>query len=111
MEKASGFHEKTGRKMVKKAKRKNNVVQDPTKEETPVFPEKVETKFKQILRIMSWIVGICFTLIIILPNFKFFMVDFIVKFVFYLGVLNLFLFAILEMFGTSVKRQISKHDS
>jgi len=49
---------------------------------------------------MSWIVGICFTLIIILPNFKFFMVGFLVKFVFYLGVLNLFLFAILEMFGT-----------
>ena len=97
--------------MAKKSKRKNAVIQDQRAGEVPVFSEEVETKFKQILRIMSWIVGISFTLIIILPNFNFFMVDWIVKFVFYLGVLNLLLFAVLEMFSTSIKRQLSKFSS
>ena len=87
------------------------VVQEQKNEANLQFPENVEWKFKQILRVMSWIVGVCFTLIIILPNFNFFMVDFVVKFIFYLGVLNLLLFAVLEMFSTSVKRQISKLSS
>ena len=97
--------------MAKKSKRKNAVIQEPAGEQEIIFSETAENKFKQILRIMSWIVGICFTLIIILPNFNFTMVDFIVKFVFYLGVLNLFLFAILEMFSVSVKRRIEKYFS
>jgi hypothetical protein len=97
--------------MAKKSKRKNIVIQDQKQEGIQEFSDQVESKFRQILRVMSWIVGICFTLIIILPNFDFFMVDFIVKFLFFLGVLNLLLFAVLEMFGTSVKRQISKLSS
>ena len=97
--------------MAKKSKRQNMVVQEQKNEADLQFPENVEWKFKQILRVMSWIVGVCFTLIIILPNFNFFMVDFVVKFIFYLGVLNLLLFAVLEMFSTSVKRQISKLSS
>lgn len=84
------------------------VIQEQKQEETTEFSDQVELKFKQILHVMSWIVGICFTLIIILPNFNFFMVDLIVKFVFFLGVFNLLLFAVLEMFSTSVKRQLSR---
>jgi len=97
--------------MAKKSKRKNVVIQDQKKEGVQEFSDQVESKFRQILRVMSWIVGVSFTLIIILPNFDFFMVDFIVKFVFFLGVLNLLLFAVLEMFDIPVKRQISKLSS
>ncbi len=95
--------------MGKKSKRRNNITLKPVENKEQTFPPIIEDKFKHILRIMSWIVGICFTLIIILPNFDFFLVDAIVKFVFYLGVLNLLLFAVLEMFGNSIKQYMSKN--
>ena len=95
--------------MAKKSKRRNEAFVRPVAKEEPEFPEIVENKFKQILRIMSWIVGICFTLIIILPNFNFLLVDAIVKFVFFLGVFNLLLFAVMEMFGNSIKQLMSKN--
>ena len=95
--------------MAKKSKRRNDTFVRPEKKEEPQFSDAVENKFKQILRIMSWIVGICFALIIILPNFNFFMVDAIVKFIFFLGVLNLLLFAVMEMFGNSIKQLLSKN--
>ena len=50
--------------------------------------------------------GICFGLIIILPNFEFVFVDEIVKFVFFFGVFNLLMFGVMEMFGNSIKRYV-----
>jgi hypothetical protein len=97
--------------MVKKSKkRQKNIIQQSV-EELSEFPEYIESKFKSILRIMSWIVGVSFILIIILPNFDFVLVDEIVKFIFYLGVFNLLLFAVLEIFANPVKKTMSKYIS
>ncbi len=95
--------------MGKKPKKRTRLTEEVKVDNTQEFSDEVEEKFKLILRIMSWIVGICFVLIIILPNFDFYPVDAIVKFVFFLGVLNLLLFAVLEMFGSLIKRYMTKH--
>ena len=97
--------------MGKKSNRKTKVIPEERIDKNQEFSPQVEEKFKMILRIMSWVVGICFTLIIILPNFDFYLVDAIVKFVFYLGVLNLILFAIFEMFGNAIKNYLAKYFS
>ena len=95
--------------MGKKSKRRNDIASTQVGNEEQLFPQIIEDRFKQILRIMSWVVGVCFALIIILPNFDFFLVDAIVKFLFFLGVFNLILFAVLEMFGNSIKQYMSKN--
>ena len=97
--------------MAKKSKRKQqptfgNKV-DVSEEISPI----VEEKFKKLLKIMSWTVGICFLIIIVLPNFDFFLLDITIKIVYFLGVLNLLLFIFLELFGTNVKRFLSKRIS
>ena len=94
--------------MGKKSKKRSKDIVENKIENNSEFSESVEEKFKLILRIMSWVVGICFVLIIILPNFDFFLVDSLVKFVFFFGVFNLIMFGVLEMFGVRVKRYISK---
>ena len=97
--------------MGKKSNRKSKIVPVEKIDKDQEFSPEVEEKFKMILRIMSWVVGICFTLIIILPNFDFYLVDVIVKFVFYLGVLNLILFALFELFGNAIKNFIGNYIS
>jgi hypothetical protein len=92
--------------MAKKSKKRSKVIEDQKIQQKPEFPDEVEDRFKFILRIMSWIVGICFGLIIILPNFEFILVDEIVKIVFFFGVFNLLMFGVMEMFGNTVKRYI-----
>jgi len=94
--------------MSKKSKKRSKDIVENKIENNSEFSDSVEKKFKLILRIMSWVVGICFVLIIILPNFDFFLIDSIVKFVFFFGVFNLIMFGVLEMLGASVKRYISK---
>jgi len=80
-------------------------------EEIPEIKPEIETKFKSLLRIMSWVVGISFTSLIILPNFEFSLVDFIVKFLFFLGLINLILFAVLEFFAQPIKLYFNKYIS
>jgi hypothetical protein len=92
--------------MGKKSKRRSRIIEEKKIEKSSEFSDVVEERFKLILKVMSWVVGICFSLIIILPNFDFVLVDVIVKFVFFLGVFNLIMFGVLEMFGNSVKRYI-----
>ena len=94
--------------MNKKSKKRSKEIVENKIENNSEFSDSVEEKFKLILRIMSWVVGICFALIIILPNFDFFLVDPLVKFVFFFGVFNLIMFGVLEMFGASFKRYINK---
>jgi len=77
-------------------------------EQLPDIAPEIEAKFKFILKIMSWTVGICFLIIITLPNFEFTHLDIIIKFVFYLGVFNLLLFILFEFFGESFKKYLSK---
>lgn len=95
--------------MSKKSKKRPKNSAENNTDKSYEFSDAVEEKFKLILRIMSWIVGVCFVMIIILPNFDFSLVDVLVKFIFFLGVFNLFMFAILEMFGVNVKKFISKY--
>lgn len=97
--------------MGKKTKRKQqSTLVEQNKPEEDISPI-VEEKFKRLLRIMSWTVGICFLVIIVLPNFEFFLLDITIKLVYYIGVLNLLLFLFLEFFGTNIKRFMSKRIS
>ena len=92
--------------MGKKSRKKTRVVDNNSTEQKSEFPDIVEGRFKTLLRVMSWVVGICFALIIILPNFNFLYVDEIVKIVFFFGVFNLLMFGVMEMFGNSIKRYL-----
>ena len=70
--------------------------------------EHAEELFRKILRSMSWMVGISFILIIILPNFRVDFLDQAVKLIFYFGIVNLILFAIFESFANAIKKMIDK---
>jgi hypothetical protein len=94
--------------MGKKSRLKKQMNEPVKNTSTDEISADAEKKFKNILRIMSWIVGLCFLLIIILPNFEFFLLDEIVKIIFYLGVFNLFLFAFMEFFGNRIKKLLMK---
>ena len=94
--------------MAKKSKIKKMSRDPVTSRPNAEISQAVEDKFKLLLKIMSWIVGLSFITIIILPSFDFPYLDLIVKLIFYLGVFNLLLFAFLEMFGTGLKKLISK---
>ena len=95
--------------MGKKSKKRSKNIVENNIEQSSEFSDAVEEKFKLILRVMSWVVGVCFVLIIILPNFDFGLVDVLVKLIFFLGVFNLFMFAFLEIFGVNVKKFMSKY--
>ena len=94
--------------MSKKSRNKVQTVDSSSGEQAPDISPEIEARFKFILKIMSWIVGICFLIIITLPNFEFASLDIIIKFVIYLGVFNLLLFILFEFFGESLKRYLSK---
>jgi hypothetical protein len=94
--------------MGKKSRTKKQIqVEEPVTQE-PEISTEIELLFKKILRGMSWTVGICFLIIITLPNFDFHFLDAIIKIVFYLGVLCLLFFILFEFFGESFKRLLSK---
>ena len=92
--------------MAKKQKKRppsfNNVSQPETKE----FSERTINIYKTILRVMSWAVGVCFILIIILHLFNNPVLDVIGKYLFRFGVLNLIAFTFLEFIGDTVKQKI-----
>jgi len=90
------------------AKSKNN---SPDKNDTnnDIINPNIEYKFKLLLKIMSWIVGVSFVLIIILPLFDSSFVDRLVKILYFIGLINLLLFAVLEFFGQNIKKLLSKN--
>lgn len=91
-------------------KNKNRKPTEPTLQpavESDISPV-VEERYRKLIRIMSWVVAICFLLVITLPNFDIMYLDEIIKFVFFLGVLNLFVFILLEFIGESLKRYFSR---
>ena len=97
--------------MGKKSKKRIKDINKEQDTKPEGITEVVEQKFKKLLRIMSWTVGICFLIIIILPNFKFSLLDILIKVVYYIGVFNLLLFIFIELFGTNIKRLMSKYIS
>jgi hypothetical protein len=90
--------------MSNRAKNKKKVEEKAINEISP----KIEEKFKLGLHIMSWIVGLSFIAIIILCTFKIPTLDILVKMLFYLGIINLLLFAVVELFGASIKHFLNK---
>ena len=93
--------------MAKKTKKKPTLNNLQSKQEESILPA-VEILFKRLLKIMSWVVGICFTLLITLPNFEFSLLDISIKIIFYIGVLTLLIFIVIELFGDQIKTQLSK---
>jgi hypothetical protein len=74
----------------------------------PEVSEKTEKIFKKILKIMSWTVGICFILIIILPMFENYILDVITKILFNIGAITLIIFTLIEFVSDFVKIKIEK---
>jgi len=71
------------------------------------FSPKVENVFKLILRIMSWIVGIVFVLIILLPELNSPFWDNVTRILFYIGLIDFIVFIIIEFVADSVKKFLS----
>ena len=87
----------------------NNNSPDKNNTNNDIINPNIEYKFKLLLKIMSWIVGVSFVLIIILPLFDSSFVDGLVKILYFIGLINLLLFAILEFFGQNIKTLLSKN--
>jgi len=90
------------------SKVKNNVSNKNNASKNVINPE-IENKFKLLLKIMSWVVGVCFVLIILLPLINSNFIDILVKVLYFIGLINLLLFAILEFFGHNIKVLLSKN--
>jgi hypothetical protein len=97
-------------KKTKKRRPNQNAAKNisPQIQEKVEFDEGTEQLFKRILRIMSWIVGICFVLIIILPQFNSSTLDSLTQLLYYIGIVNLLLFTLIEMIADSVKKMLQK---
>ena len=80
-----------------------------TSENKNIISPEIEKKFKLLLKIMSWVVGVCFVLIILLPLIESSFIDVLVKIIYFIGLINLLLFAILEFFGQNIKVLLSKN--
>ncbi|KAA3617409.1 MAG: hypothetical protein D8M58_02465 [Calditrichaeota bacterium] len=91
-------------------KKKNNSKKKKSQNqpEEIVFTEETEAIFKKILRIMTWIVGLCFVLIIIFHLFNDKTMDIITRILFFIGIINLLVFTLLEFIGDKVKLKIQK---
>jgi len=87
----------------KRPERKNTGIIEENTPEKKEFSEKTEKVFKSILRSMSWIVGVCFVLIIILPQFNDNTLDQITQILYYIGIINLLLFTVIELVADNFK--------
>jgi len=72
------------------------------------FRPEVEHAFKQIKRVMSWIVGIAFASVLILPQFNDPVLDKITKVLFLAGFIDLLIFIVIEFVGKEVKTVLDK---
>ena len=95
--------------MAKKQKKKPLRADEIKNTEEMEINEQTEMLYKRILRVMSWVVGISFILMIILPLFENVTLDRITKIVYYIGVINLLSFTIFEFAADSFKRFLQKH--
>ena len=92
--------------MRKKQRVKKQEVKNIQEEVT--FSKETEALYKKILRIMTWIVAVSFVLIIILPLFDNDTLDRFTRILFFIGIINLLIFTLLEFIGDSIKRTIQK---
>ena len=94
--------------MAKKQKRRQVVIENNPLPEKVEISERTIKIYKRILKVMSWAVGICFILIIILHLFNNLFLDELAKYLFRFGVLNLIAFTVLEFIGDTVKQKIER---
>lgn len=94
-----------------KAHQEKKKFQGKTEEEREFSP-KVLRLYKIILRTMSWIVGVTFAAVIILPEFNSFFLDKITKVLFLIGFIDLIIFIIIEFVSDNVKALLARmiHD-
>lgn len=93
-------------KQKKELTRHESVAQREFSEES--FSPEVEKRYKLILRIMSWIVGSSIVSVIFLFYFNSPAIDKLSQVIFYIGILTLVLFIVIEIVGSQLKRFISK---
>jgi len=98
----------SGKKMAKKQKRRPVVVENNPLPEKTEFSERTIKIYKRILKVMSWTVGICFLLIIVLHLFNIEFLDDLAKYLFRFGVLNLIAFTVIEFIGDTFKQKIER---
>ena len=77
-------------------------------EQEKTYSQIVEKKFKLLLKIMSWVVGIAFAAVLILPEFNSPLLDKITKVLFLIGFSDLILFLIIEFLSDNVKDLLEK---
>ena len=94
--------------MAKEIRYKNNESLAGSKKSVKKISARAENIFRIVLKTMSWIVGLSFVAIIILASINIPALDTLVKIIFYVGISNLILFALLEMFGSAIKEFLNK---
>ena len=72
------------------------------------FSPQVERIYKIALRVMSWVVGGAIFLVIILFYFNSPAIDILSQVIFYIGILTLIVFLVIELIGNNVKNMLSK---
>jgi len=72
------------------------------------FSPQVERVYKIGLRLMSWIVGSAIFFVIILFYFNSPFIDSLSQIIFYIGIVTLIVFLVIELIGTNVKNMLSK---
>jgi len=70
------------------------------------FSEQTEKIYKLLLKVMSWVVGISFALVIILPIFEDISLDPITTVVYRIGAVTLIAFTIIEFVSDHIKNLI-----
>lgn len=92
--------------MVKKNRKLSIENQTLSKEQE--ISEKTEKIFKFILKTMTWVTGICFLLIIIFHLFNNESLDIISKALYFIGIIILIAFTIIEFNEKKVKLKIQQ---
>lgn len=93
---------------VNQKKSKNTKTDKNSSAEQIEYPEQVEKIYKLTLRVLSWVVGVAFVLIIVLPEFNSSLLDKITRIIYLLGISSLIIFMIIEFFSNSLKKFISR---
>ncbi len=91
------------------SKRKENAIKNTTsvaEDKKMKYSPETEKIYKRLLRIMSWIVGVSFALVIILPVLENVALDPITTVIYRVGAVTLIAFTIIEFVSDSVKKFI-----
>ena len=72
------------------------------------FSPQVEHIYKIALRVMSWIVGSAIFLVIIFFYFNSPVIDMLSQVIFYIGIITLIIFLVIELIGNNVKNMLSR---